>query len=230
MTYKEGFDDGPGGWHGWIDNFQGPGRLLVRDGSAISHSPWWIDYNHAPPGAGYLHMLFCLPTKASTLGEAVMDAGGRNRFIDSGCGTDFTDARITIRSRGELDARGASMVLLCQAGVDGVVSGWALTSQPLHVTSGWSEQTLHLRPDPAQWTALGSRHDRTAMYGVRDLGKVLRDVNSNIMLILFPLDVAAMLPVARPHEVRAGRDYPVWQRRLPDGYVLLDEIRIDFAQ
>ena len=47
-TYVETFDDGPGGWYG--------GRkfaLPVWDGVAYCYSPWWVDANHAPPGAGW---------------------------------------------------------------------------------------------------------------------------------------------------------------------------------
>ena len=56
-TYVETFDDGPGGWYG--------GRkfaLPVWDGVAYCYSPWWVDANHAPPGAGYLHMLLWVYT------------------------------------------------------------------------------------------------------------------------------------------------------------------------
>ena len=59
-TYVETFEHGPGGWWGWINNARGPKALEHRRGMVISRSPWWIDYNHAPPGAGYLHMLFCI--------------------------------------------------------------------------------------------------------------------------------------------------------------------------
>ena len=51
MQYTETFDNGPGGWYGWISNAAGPKPLEIKDSCAISRSPWWIDYNHAPPGA-----------------------------------------------------------------------------------------------------------------------------------------------------------------------------------
>jgi hypothetical protein len=50
------------------------------------------------------------------------------------------------------------------------------------------------------------------------------------MLVLFPLTVAPMGPIAGdPHQLRPGRDYPVWTSRLPEGYVTLSEVRIEFA-
>ena len=80
MEYIETFDDGPGGWFGWISNAAGMKPLEIRDSSAISRSPWWIDYNHAPPGAGYLHLLYMLNTGGKA-GEHQREVHGENRFI-----------------------------------------------------------------------------------------------------------------------------------------------------
>jgi hypothetical protein len=237
MKYIETFDDGPGGWYGWLSNAAGPKPLEIRESCAISRSPWWIDYNHAPPGAGYLHLLYMLNT-AGLAGEHQREVQGENHFVRGGCPTDFTHARMTLRLRGELEARGAQLLLLCQAvqacpersRKGGICSGWLLTGQPFRVTPDWSEQTVTLVPDPAQWKCLGSRHDRTDFYGEIPLATVLRDVNTDILLVLHPLDVAPMGPfVGEPHRLRPERDYPVWRSRLPEGYVWLDEVRIDFA-
>ena len=51
-VYRETFDNGAGGWVADLSS-----RLPVWDGVAYCHSPWSIDANHAPPGAGYLHLL-----------------------------------------------------------------------------------------------------------------------------------------------------------------------------
>src|SRR5262245_45620062 len=82
-TYLETFDDGPGGWFGFASNALGPKPLEVCDGAAVSRSPWWIDYNHAPPGAGYLHLLYLLLTKGAP-GEYQREVSGPNRFIAGG--------------------------------------------------------------------------------------------------------------------------------------------------
>ena len=173
MKYIETFDDGPGGWYGWISNAAGPKPLEIRDGCAISRSPWWIDYNHAPPGAGYLHLLYMLNTTGKP-GEHQREVQGENRFVRGGFPTDFTHARMTLRLRGEVEAKGAQLLLLCQAVQGGICSGWLLTGQPFRVTPDWSEQTVTAVPDPAQWTCLGSRHDRTDFYGEIPLPTVLR--------------------------------------------------------
>jgi hypothetical protein len=111
----------------------------------------------------------------------------------------------------------------------GICSGWLLTGQPFRVTPGWSEQTVVAVSEPAQWTCLGSRHDRTDYYWEIPLPKVLSDVNTDILLVLHPLDVAPMGPLdGDPHRLRPERDYPVWRSRLPEEYVLLDEVCIEF--
>ncbi|MBC7817740.1 MAG: hypothetical protein IAG10_12675, partial [Planctomycetaceae bacterium] len=130
---------------------------------------------------------------------------------------------------GELLDRGAQLCLLCQGVHDGICTGWLLTGQPIRVTPDWSEQTLHCVPDERQWTCLGSRHDRTDYYGHTPLATVLGDANADILFVLHPLDIAPMGPLnGDPHRLRPEKDYPVWRSRLPEGYVLLDEIRIEF--
>src|ERR1700753_860790 len=112
-TYHEDFNDGPGGWFGWIDNLRGPKQLQIRNSSAITYSPWWIDYNHAPPGAGYLQLPYILLTKGTAAyAEMYLEIAGKNRFIEGNFQTDFTNAALTIRMRGEVLTRGAMLVLL----------------------------------------------------------------------------------------------------------------------
>jgi hypothetical protein len=227
-TYIETFDEDPGGWFGWISNSQGPRPLEIRDSCAISRSPWWIDYNHAPPGAGYMHLLYMLFT-AGAPGEHQREVAGPNRFISGGFSTDFTNAKFTLRLSGELLANGAQLHLLCQGVHDDVCTGWLLTGHSFEVTSDVSEQTVVCVPDETQWTCLGSRHDRADYYGRTPLETVLRDVNTDILLVLFPLDVSPMGPLdGDPHLLRPEKDYPVWRSRLPEGYVMLDDVRIEF--
>ena len=122
-------------------------------------------------------------------------------------------------------------MLLVQSRVGDISSNWVLSGQPFKVTRRWSQQTVTLVPDESEWTAMGSRHDRTDYYGDAPLAEVLRDVNVDIILVMFPLDIRPIGPIdGDPHILRAGVQYPVWQSRLPEGYVLLDEISIAFAQ
>jgi len=228
--YHESFDHGPGGWFGWASNSIGPKVLETRDGVLISRSPWWIDYNHAPPGAGYMHLIAMLLTKGP-FSEHQREVAGENRFVQGGHGFDFTNARLTLRLKGELRSRGAKFCLLIQSIQNGLCSGWILTGQPFQVTEGWTEQTVIAVPDAAQWTSLGGRHDRLDYYGEIDLLQVLSQVNTNILLVLFPLDIVPMGPIDDDlHLLRPEKDYPVWRSELPEGYVLIDDIEIEFAK
>jgi hypothetical protein len=226
-TYVETFDDGCGGWLGWLAGGGGPLPLETADSAAIVRSPWGVDYNHAPPGAGYLHLLYVLFMRPSKT-QAV---GGPNRFLDAGFSRDFTNARFSVRVRGDVDLKGANLLLLVQADTAAAVANFVLTGQPIALGPQWSWTTLELRPDPAQWLCLGTRgagaHDRR--YGYAPVADVLRDVNVDIILVLFPLDVRPAAAIAGdPHRLRAGKDYPIDLSRLPSGCVMLDEVRVEY--
>lgn len=225
--YVETFDDGPGGWFGWDGSGLTP--VEIREGAAISRSPWWVDYNHAPPGGGYLHLPYALYTKCD---DQSRERAGENRFIAGGFPTDFTNAKITVKIKGEVDLKGTELVLLAQADVteprETRVNS-VLTGQPILITPVLSEQTITCVPDNGQWTCLGSRHDRNETYGWGPIAPVLRDLNCDIIFVLHPVDVAPADPIEGDiHIPRAGLDYEVDTSRLPSGYVMLDEVRIEF--
>lgn len=203
---------------------------MIEDGAAVSRSPWWIDYNHAPPGAGYLHILFALHTHHPPgFPRQYVELGGTNRFVSGGYPRDFTHARVSARLRGEVQLRGAQCLLLVQSKTAGRWVNLVLSAQPFRIESEWSWQTAELAPDPAQWLALGSRHDRRDTYGNAPVAEVLADVNGDIILVLFPLDVRPAQPLSRgPHRLRAGEDYRVAMEHLPCGYIQMDEFRIEF--
>jgi hypothetical protein len=185
----------------------------------------------APPGAGYLHLLGALHTRhGPDFPARCKELGGHNRFVAGGFPTDFTNARLTLRLKGEIELRGAAMMFLAQARVGARLVGQLLAGQPFEVTPAWSEQTAVLAPDPRQWKCLGSRHDRTETYGWGEVADVLRDVNVDILFVLHPLDVAPLPPFAgEPHRMKAGEDYEVDRSRLPGGWVMMDEVRIEFG-
>lgn len=228
VRYEEDFNDGPGGWVKTVDNFSPPAALPIRNGVLHCEGPWWVDYNHAPPGGGYLQLLMCLYTRGGR-GEAFTEAGGVNRFEAGRYPTDFTNARITVRLAGEVEPADAAVHLLIQGTHDGRCSGWVLTGQPIPITPAMTDVTITALPDPAQWTSLGARHDRGETYAERPLKTVLADVNCNVYLVFFPVRPRPMGPIAGdPHRLRAGRDYPVWPSSITQGYVDIDSISIDF--
>ncbi len=230
QTYIENFDRGPGGWMGWKSNAEGALALEVLNGELVTRSPWWIDYNHAPPGGGYMNLLYCLHTTAHAYRHPQeRQCGGPNHFVDGGFSTDFTGARVTLRLRGEISLCGAQLVLLAQAVVGEVSVNSVLTGQPIGVTEELSEQTITLDPDPEQWLCMGSRHDRTETYGWGEIGDVLGDLNVDIIFVLFPLEVVPLEKLKDDlHRLRAGEEYIADPSLLPSGHVMLDEVRIEF--
>lgn len=241
-AYTETFDSGPGGWVADLASV-----LPVWDGAAHCFSPWSVDANHAPPGAGYLHLLMYLPTAIGGLGSAGDERHGANRFIAEGFSTDLTHARLSVRLRGTLDLTGplcnnhkpvpqpdlggARLVLLAQARLDGppkTVANFVLTGQPFSVTPDWSEQTVELVPEADQWTCLGARHDLVDFYGYGDIGDVLRDVNVDLIFVLFPIHVAPIGPVDDIDRQWAAKDYKVDMQYLPKGLVMFDTVQIEY--
>jgi hypothetical protein len=227
LPYFESFDDGCGGW--LADRGS---ALPVWEGVAYCHGPWYLDYWHAKPGAGYLHLLMTLHTHASQLHEYYPGYPG-NRFVEGNYSTDWRDARLSVRLRGDMDLKGAQLLVLVQGEhADGAHSNYVLTGQPLNVTCDWSEQRLNLTTDPDQWLCLGSRHDRERYgpaYVCRGIENVLRDVNVDIIFVLFPLTVVPVEEVDDPDRLRAGVDYHVEQASLPKGLIMFDWVKLEYA-
>ena len=242
--YTETFDDGPGGW---VADLRSP--LPVWDGVAYCYSPWSVDANHAPPGAGYLHLLMYLVTHGKSLSFLDAELCGVNHFVENGYSTNLTNAKLTIRLRGTMglagplcndhtpvlqpDRSGVQLLLLVQAQVDGpprTTANFILTGQPFKITPDWSEQTVQLAPDPRQWMCLGTRHDLTDVYGYGDIAEALRDVNIDIIFVLFPLTIVPIGAVENIHRQWAARDYKVDMQYLPKGLVMFDTVQIEYAE
>ncbi len=225
--YVETFDNGPGGWITWGSS--GAQLPEVRDGVVYFRSPWWVDFNHAPPGGGYLHLLMALHTHP----KYVIEIGRPNRFLEQGKSRNFTDAKMTVRLRGEVDLRGAQMVLWVQADVlhPRTRVNLALTGQPFRITKDWSEQTVTLSPDPEQWVNGGSRWDRTETYGWGFIQEALQDLNADFILVLFPLKVVPVGDIKEPemHILAAGKDYEIDARYLPKGEIQIDTVKVEYA-
>ena len=228
--YRETFEDGAGGWIAWLGPNQ-PAPAVFEDGALVSRSPWGIDSNHAPPGGGYLHLLFILHTAAqANAGPSYGPLLAGNRFVEGGYPRDFRNARITLRLKGEVDLKGAELRLHAQSRVGDKAINFVLTSQAFAVTPDWTEQTITLAPDPEQWLCLGARHDLMDVYGWGGIDSVLRDVNIDIILLLHPLQIVPLSPQAEgPHMRRAGVAYEVDSAYLPSGEIRLGGVEIEFS-
>ena len=132
-----------------------------------------------------------------------------DRFVDEGHPNDFTNARLSLRLRGQLYLKGSQLLLLVISQIRGKIVNQALHGQPFRVSEEWSEQFVTLTPDPDMWTCPGECHNLLDTCGHADISKVFADVNVNILLILFPLQVvAACEGVEDLHRSRAGTDLP----------------------
>ena len=234
---------------------------LYRTLPRYNRAPWWVDYNHAPPGqpaypgvfvkGSYLHLLAGLVTAPQPAGATFGDAGVKsttNRFTAQRFPTDFTNAVVTVRVKGQFEDRGARLGLLAQARN----KNQSTTSQALNVnsimafpnaiTTEWHEQSITLKPDDDLWQCLGSRVDRLAAnskninpavaYGSGPACELLASLTGNIILVLFDLDVQPAaderVMEGEIHTLRAGLDYEVDQDKLPAGTIEVDWIRIEF--
>ncbi|MSP13060.1 MAG: hypothetical protein EXR62_08885 [Chloroflexi bacterium] len=223
--YVETFDNGPGGWCAW-----GTGTIVpeLKDGVFITRGPWRVDPNHAPPGGGYLHLLAYIHTSEARVSEEETAKVGPNRFIEEGKDRNLTNARITVRMRGEVDAKGAELVLLAQADVPGTRTNWVMTGQTFKITPEWSDQTITLVPDPSQWLCLGTRHDLTHVYGYGDIIEVLKNVDVDLILVFHPLKIVSLKEGVDVDLMRTHRDYEPDYQYLPSGYVMFDTITIEY--
>ena len=190
-----------------------------------------------PPGSRlYPHAhvsLYARRTWSAPTGKGHLQG---NRFIEQNKSTDLTNARLSVRLRGDIDLQGANLVLLIQGKTPKTMANFVLSGQPLRVEREWTEQTIVLSPDPKQWTCLGARWDKVDQYGCDDIAVLLKDVNFDIMFVLFPLKVVPTHPelVKDMHRMRPGQDYPgypsyeVEQKYLPRGVIMFDSVRIDY--
>lgn len=229
-VYHEAFDQGPGGWAAWdaINGIPADLEPEIRNSCLTTRSPWGIDPNHAPPGLGYLHILAVLPTSAATA-QRRFPQDRQNRFVEGGHSRDMTGARLEVRLRGELNAKGAELLLLIQADIPGTRANLLLTGRPISVHPTWTNEVLHLDPSPDLWRCLGARHDLQQAYGCGEASEVLRDVNVDINLVLFPLDIVPKPPRNDPHDLIPERDYEVDRSALPEGWIEIDDIGIDYG-
>lgn len=233
--YTETFDTESNGWLLWLAGGGGPLPSMIRNGALVSRSPWGVDFNHAKPGAGYLHLLFCLPMMRPDKYpyERLEPFCGKNRFVTENYPTNLTNARITTRLRGDIDLKGSQLTLLVQSDVGSIRTNWALHQQPIPISRRYREHTITVTPDESQWTYLGTRGKGADCdnYGYAPIADAIKDVNVNIVLGLFPLDVQPLHNTdADKDELRAGKDYAVNRLLLPEGDVYLDTVTIEWPQ
>ena len=104
-----------------------------------------------------------------------------------------------------------------------------MTGQPFEVKPDWSEQTVTLITNPEQWFRLGASHDMMEVYGWGKIEDVLQGVNIDIISLLYPVNIVPLIPQSKGiHEFRPEIDYSVDFSELPEGYIMLNEVRLEY--
>ena len=203
IIYRESFDRGAGGWHYYATTSAGEAVLdrvpwNAEQQCVTSASPWWIDPNHKPPGAGYLNIVAFIWMKGYR-------GGVPYRWMD------LRDAVLSLSIKTEgLDTKGGHLCLWIQHRYEQGSHFWfqnpfaygprgdewkranlALTRYRIEemATPGqWTKVTLVLAPDKGAWTNLGTSTERTANYGVVSPARALAKVTTDLGFIILPVD------------------------------------------
>ena len=213
VVHQQDFSEGSGGWSTALTLLQ-PEQVPAEKQSCwtswlglqactvdapiegermVLQSPWWLDPNHAPPGAGYLSLLTWVyldgPPGSSTHGVGAIDL--RDATL-----------RIAIRAQ-DLDLKGSHLHFWFQTAMpDGRFANFVYTRAPidaLFVPGGNALELieLDLSSDPQAWTCLGAASDRVDTYGCTNIGDALHAVNNDFGFILFPVS-GSPLPEHQP--------------------------------
>ena len=203
IVYRESFDRGAGGWHYYATTPAGEAVLdhvpwNAEQQCVTSASPWWIDPNHKPPGAGYLNIVAFIWMKGYR-------GGVPYRWMD------LRDAvlRFSIKTEG-LDTKGGHLYFWFQhryeqgshfwfqnpfayglLGSDWKRANLALTRYPVEksaIPGRWTQITLPLSPHSEDWTNLGSSNERHDSYGSVSPMQALAKVTTDLGFIILPVD------------------------------------------
>jgi hypothetical protein len=176
-VYGETFSEGPGGWHtyltdlhpdsippqafgcwlSWNARYACMAQLFWNDDRAASRSPWWVDPNHAPPGAGYLQLVAFVYLNGyfGGLPDAALDLSATR-----------LRARVRVDS---LATNGGHLHFWFQAvgPGPGTYVNYVLTRFPLEQAVAWGEWAIldiPLDPTSDAWTCLGAADEYAERY------------------------------------------------------------------
>jgi hypothetical protein len=201
VIYNEDFSAGSGGWHYYLLANSPPANAefcisyasygysllcMVRGGWTApgvieSHSPWFLDPNHASPGAGNLNLL------------GFVFLNGRHGGLPQPT-IDLRNGRLSARVYADsLALNGGHVYFWFQTYVPslGKWANFALTSSPLESRlkdKQWVTIDLTLKNSAADWTCLGSSLARQDTYGCVGVTRALGNVNTNFGFIVLPVD------------------------------------------
>jgi hypothetical protein len=203
VLYRHDFMEGAGGWStartllaadqlpaqyqecwiSWLSLYACNIDAPVAGQRMVLESPWWLDPNHAPPGAGYLSLLSWLYLDGA--------AGSTTQGLRT---LDLRDATLRLELRAQnLDLAGGRLRFWFQTTMpDGRFANFVYTRTSIDASlpPNGSEPVLveiDLSAQPAAWTCLGAASARADFYGCMDVGQALRAVDQDFGVIIFPV-------------------------------------------
>lgn len=203
----------------WLTQRQGssycepllPGPSGGADAAAMSQGPWWLDGNHAPPGAGYLFLIAFAYHRDWSIDGVIAPTSTRRS-------TDLRGASLRVRWRApELRLPpGASVSFWFQARGEMIMApqremvNYLQVRTPLataaNIPSAWREDVVHLAPRADDYLCLGSNPDRTDLYGCRR-GPVeaLADWDTDLGIVIHMPELAMAEQVSGSVEISSIR-------------------------
>ncbi len=163
-----------GCWKSWQSKFACTSFITISNGEAILQSPWWLDSNHAQPGAGYLNLLFY--NYVDTI------FSGRRKSIN----LDNRTLHIELRSK-KLNLKNSKLLFWFQTKAsDGKYINFVFTKEQISLDENMKIIELKFTSKPSDWTCLGSNANNSGIYSCIPLKDAISDVNIDFGLIIFP--------------------------------------------
>jgi len=201
--YRHDFADGHGGWGtsrtlltaadlpasyrtcwvSWLSLYACNIDAPVQNGRMQLTSPWWLDPNHAPPGAGYLSLITWVyldgPAGSSTFGKPTLDLTG-------------TTLEVALRAP-DLELAGGRLMFFFNTSMPGgKYANYAYSRTPIDakLRPGDRDLTLveiKLSSDADAWTCLGTSDVKSDLYACVDVTQAMRAIDNAFGFMILPV-------------------------------------------
>jgi len=196
-----------------------------------STGPWWVDGNHAPPGYGYLSLVFlCLlrPDKLQNMS-----------FDPHLCYPNMREMNIRGKIRGHsADLKGADLLFWFQCYSEKTEKNinYALIGKPLNeklLNGKINDFELNVDVENTEdWVCLGSCAEKSHLYGELDLNNLDAAKPLNMGFILTPMDVKPVWPdecdLSSPMNLTTESLWPIDTHSLPTGTIAIYDLEIEY--
>ncbi len=157
-------------WISWLNLYACTVPSSIINGHNEIKSPWWLDENHAPPGAGYLNLLtWTYPKEPIDISNAILE--------------------LEIATQ-NLNLKGSKLLFWFQNNApNGKFANFALTGTPIDVKSDGITRRilLDLSSKKDNWTCLGTSLSRADTYDCMPVEESAKKVDIDFGFIIFPV-------------------------------------------